>query len=101
MDISWEQNQRLNHDGNRIFQIVEKIAAFFRKLGNNNKDVIHLIIGNYNIMYLLQALEVHWDDKVSDRLAYLPYKMTIFKTIKKLIKNDAKLIIFIESVKIW
>ena len=43
---------------------------------------------------------IHTGKKISNRLPYLPYKMTTFRTVKKLVKNDAKLTIFVESIKI-
>ena len=65
-----------------------------------DKNVKGTIMNIYRVMCNHAKVSIHTDKKISDRLPYLPYKMTTFRTVKKLVKNDAKLIIFLESIKI-
>ena len=73
------------------------------------KDICHIVKSklqkeqgnkNYALRNVHCKMHIHRGKKISDRLPYLPYKMTTFRTIKILVKNDAKLTIFAESIKI-
>ena len=65
--------------------------------------MVLVLIKNYLYnKYLSKSISIilHTDKEISNCLPYLPYKMTTFRTIKKFVKNDAKLTILFESVKI-